>query len=189
MQENISALLDHLHSLQIPYGIGGISLPARPETGRKLEDYALSAQGFAYMQKNEIQYKKSLASCLPKPDAYELPLETKAIYKGAPCGAAHNTFHINWKGEMAPCISFYTVTSPILENGFEKAWAEIRKKMEAYQHPDECKSCQYVSQCESCPAEKCMGIPGGPLNKSVCDRMKAYAENGLLKANETNDRE
>lgn len=180
MENDTANLLNHLRSLRIPYSIGGVSLPARPDTNRHISDYAMDVRCFAQLQNNEVEYQRQLQSGLNTHEFYPLRMSASAKREGAPCGAAHNHFHVNWKGEMTPCISFYSVTSSLLESDFETAWNDIRNMMKQYCTPSECLECQYHHLCSSCPAEKCNGIPGGELNTGVCKRMQAYADAGLI---------
>lgn len=180
MQEDYVSLLAHMRSLGIPYDIGGLSLPARPDTKRHLDDYEIDAAVFAQLQKNETEYRKSIAASFSLEEAYPLRMKASGQRNGAPCGAAHNHFHVNWKGEMSPCISFYGVTSPMMEIGFDAAWKDIISQMQKYHEPNECLSCKYRQECSSCPAEKCSGIPGEKLNERVCRRMQEYDKAGLL---------
>ena len=187
MQDDAAMLLEFVRTLDVDYGIGGISLSARPETGRELSDYEIDPLCFAKLQKNEIEYRKAMQGVKSQPDQYPMKPSKRERCQGAPCGAAHNNFHVNWKGEMCPCISFHGVTCSMLDKGFEYAWNDIRQQMAAYVMHDECQQCEYLEKCLSCPAEKCFGNPSGPLNTGVCRRMRAYADVGLLgyaKANE-----
>lgn len=180
MQEDAFALLEYLRKMNIDYGIGGVSLSARPETERYLDDYEIDEKCFAEIQKNEVEYQRSLPVSKTNDDFYPLVMKRSPYSDGAPCGAAHNTFHVNWRGEMTPCVSFYSVTSSMIQNGFEKAWNEIRMKMREYQISSECRKCEYKEYCTSCPAEKCYGILGERLNEGVCRRIRAYSNAGIL---------
>lgn len=180
MENDADHLLNHLRSLGIPYSIGGVSLPARPDTNRHICEYAMDVHSFAQLQKNEVEYQQRQQTDLNPHEFYPLRMSALKNREGAPCGAAHNHFHVNWKGEMTPCISFYSVTSSLLESDFETAWNDIRNKMKQYCTPVECLECQYHKFCSSCPAEKCSGILGGKLNTGVCKRMQAYADEGLI---------
>ena len=180
MQEDAEKLLEMVRNLGVEYGVGGISLPARSETGRELADFEIDATYFAKIQKNEIEYRKALMNSERRQEQYPMKPAKRVQFQGAPCGAAHNNFHVNWKGEMCPCISFHEVTCSMLDKGFDHAWQEIQRQMTLYTEHAECLACEYRDKCLSCPAEKCFGNPCGPLNTGVCQRMRAYAEAGLL---------
>lgn len=56
MQDDVDALLSLLHSLNISYYIGGSTLPARQETGRKMEEFAVKPNVYFSMLKKERAY-------------------------------------------------------------------------------------------------------------------------------------
>lgn len=42
-----------------------------------------------------------------------------------------------------------------LENGFESAWKELNKKLDAISNPPECGECEYSLFCQRCPGLLC----------------------------------
>ena len=182
MQEDTHELLEFLRNTGVRYAIGTGSLPAREETGRTLDYYAPDDALYVRLHKDEQAYQKAL----PKENA--IPLQGRKIdrvprgFKGIssiPCSSGQCSFHINWKGEMQPCIPFHTVTRSVLEHGFDVCWAWIKERMAAYQLPQECLDCEYAQACVSCPAERTMGVLNGPVNKAVCSRYACYVREGI----------
>lgn len=175
MQEDASALLDLVHSLGLPYSIGGATLQARPETQREILEYAVDMDAYFALQDAEKAYIEALPqnpNAITVPRYY--PIATKEL-KGLPCGGAHSSFHVNWKGELCPCIAFAaSVHYSLTERGFPEAWRLVRETMETYRLPAECSTCKSKEFCISCPGEKCMSDVNGRLNRAVCQRLELH---------------
>lgn len=177
MQDDIDALYQLLRSMNVQYYLGGTMLPAREETGRRLDEYIVEEEVYMSMYQKEMQYRKNkenhnMQIMVPR----YLPSEKK-MPKGLPCGGGHSGFHVNWKGELCPCIAFsHTVHLPISQNGFLDAWRVMGSVMEVYREPDECSSCRLRKYCMSCPGEKSMCGIDGKLNKAVCQRLRLDLE-------------
>lgn len=173
MQPDIPELLALLHSLDLPYEIGSATLYARPETKRRFETYAVEIDAYRQLLSLDKAYRtdhweKATAKIAPR----YFPPENKKL-QGLPCGGAHSSFHINWKGELCPCIAFApSVHCSVLEQGFNTAWDQIRQKMTAYRPPQECMECKLQPYCVSCPGEKSMGDLQGRVNRYVCEKLK-----------------
>ena len=183
MQEDGHALLEFLRSTGVRYGVGTGSLPAREDTGRKLEEYAPESDVYVQLHLDERKYHKLYAQ--PARESNNLvdyiPTNFEPISK-LPCSSGVSTFHINWKGEMTPCIPFNTINHSVLQYGFEGCWLWIREQMSAYEPPKECADCPNVSVCASCPAERTLGFLNGPVNKAVCDRYAHFVQVGILQS-------
>ena len=181
MQEDGHALLEFLRSTGARYGVGTGSLPAREGTGRKLEEYAPESDVYVQLHMDEREYYKSI----PHPENSRrdmvdyIPTNFKVKSK-IPCSSGVCAFHINWKGEMTPCIPFHTIHRSVLEYGFDDCWNWIKEQMLAYEPPKECVECPNSSVCASCPAERTLGLLNGPVNKAVCDRYAHFVRAGIL---------
>lgn len=172
MQDDAERLFELLRSKNVAYYLGSSMLPARAETGRELEEFGVEIDAYISMLAKERQYRATLKNegkTIEVP-RYAPPL--KGELRGLPCGGGHSGFHINWKGEMCPCIAFsHTVHYPIPENDFLDVWKKIGEEMDSYQVPDECIGCKNKPYCQSCPGEISMGSLNGRLNKAVCLRL------------------
>ncbi|MDI9520807.1 MAG: radical SAM protein [Bacillota bacterium] len=175
MQEDASALLALAHTMDIPFIVGGVTIPARSETGRDIQDFAVEADALLRIHQEErdrAAASHDLGDVKPLPQ-YIPPGDSPK--RGLPCGGAHSTFHINWKGELSPCIAFSaSVHQPILTSGFMHAWNTVRDIMSGYQPPEACVSCEFRQDCATCPGEKSSGALLGPLNTNVCEKVKLY---------------
>ena len=182
MQQDVHALLEFLRGTGVEYAIGTGSLPAREDTGRILDDYAPDNSLYLRLHQDEQAYRRSLhPSAEPQPETriVRMPKGFKTICK-LPCSSGQCTCHINWKGEMQPCIPFHTVTRSVPAYGFDSAWDWIKKTMAAYEPPSECQACPQHAVCQSCPAERTAGVLNGPVNRSVCERYARYAQEKIL---------
>lgn len=182
MQEDTHALLEFLRSMNVRYGIGTGSLPARPDTGRQLSQYAPETELYVRLHQDEQEYRRSLE----QPALAEKPAFVDYVPMGfrtrskIPCSSGQCAFHINWRGEMSPCIPFHTVNRSVLEYGFRDCWEWIKAQMETYTLPEECEVCANRTVCVSCPAERTAGVLNGRVNNAVCDRYEQYVRAGIL---------
>lgn len=182
MQEDTHTLLELLRSMNVRYGIGTGSLSALPETGRVREDYAPDVQLYAKLHLDDMNYLKekyARAQKIKADTVFRIPKGFNQNSKVG-CSAGQATFHINWKGEMTPCIPFYTVKHDVLASGFSTAWNWIHDKMAEYEPPAECEKCEKRRVCAACVAEKTHGVFNGPINRDVCSRIECYLNMGVL---------
>ena len=172
MQEDVEGLLDLLHSLNLRYRIGSTTLPARPETGRDIDDYIADNETYIRISKMENRYRQNMARLYPGQEEkiFSFRIRGQEEFTGPGCSSGSANFHVNWKGEMTPCIAFYTVVKSLIDCPLEEAWQWIRKTMQSYHPPAECDECTDRDNCTGCPAEKTAGILNGPLNCRVCKR-------------------
>lgn len=181
MQKDIHALMEFLRAQNVRYGIGTGSLPARPNTGRDLNAYEPESNLYVKLHLDEQAYLSSLA---PAQEGH--PFQVDYVPSGfqqnskIPCSSGLCAFHINWKGEMTPCIPFHTIHRSVLEYGFDDCWDWIKRQMAQYEPPAECKTCANNVACSSCPAERTYGVLNGPLNRTVCERYAEYIHAGIL---------
>lgn len=181
MQEDSHALLEFLRAQDVRYGIGTGSLPARPNTGRELENYAPESELYVKLHLDEQKYWDDLNQLQEKKTA-QVDYVPAGFRQNSdlPCSSGRCTFHINWKGEMTPCIPFHSVRRSVLEHGFEDCWDWIKHQMAQYKPPAACATCANQSVCVSCPAERTSGVLNGPLNRAVCERYEKYIRAGIL---------
>jgi len=174
MQNDTVQLLDLLHSLEVEYDIAFGTLSARPETERDIADYIVDNQVYREIKNLEMQYREQDRCNKPvdviRPYAFRIKDEVE--FKGLPCYAGGSSFHINWKGEMTPCIPYYSVAHSVLNGRLNEAWEWIKHMTAEYAYPDECKFCSYRDVCSVCPAERTAGILNGTVNPFVCKRCK-----------------
>jgi len=181
MKEDASALIELVRSLGVEYMIGSVTLPARPETGRQMEEYVADSGFFEELRRKEdIYYAEYRAKNPDKYTPYTFTIKGFKREGGIPCGSGRCGFHINWKGEMTPCIPFHTVRFSALELGFNEAWKCINHAACSYVPPSECATCEYERYCSACPAEKTLGLLRGELNPLVCEKMKLRLEAPVL---------
>lgn len=175
MKEDRFRLIDLVDSLGIDYAIGGINLPARSNTGRELEEYAAEAEVYADLIRAEYKLRERhmTGDVMTMPRTLYIPSGMNAD-EGIPCASGRSSFHVNWKGDLTPCIPYNEICVSVLNHVFSEAWAEIKRIMSAYRTPTQCETCDMKDRCVTCPAEKTFGILNGPLNTLVCDRLRNY---------------
>ena len=177
MKNDMSELLTLVHTLHVPYQIGEVTLPARPETGRRIDEYAIDIDSYISLLKEELDYikpKLNVEEELHQEDFYVPPLDEKQ--QGLQCGAGRSGFHVNWRGEMCPCAAFSTVHYDIQEDGFAEAWRKVGDSVISYKPPQECTECPISEYCITCSAEKTSGSLCGNLNRAVCQRLQRVVD-------------
>lgn len=183
MQNDYKALIRLLHAQNVPYEIGGVTLQARAETEREIQDYEVDMDAYFAILAEDKKYLETAFQEGKNINRTQYIPSERSELEGLPCGGAHSSFHVNWKGELCPCIGFSaTVFEDILSRSFSAAWQLIRDKMQAYMRPVECEMCELADNCISCPAEKCMSDLDGGVNLSVCRRMRRIADFAISNA-------
>jgi MoaA/NifB/PqqE/SkfB family radical SAM enzyme len=182
MQKDIGELLSFFRSTGVRYVVGSSSISARDDTGRKLSDYAPDADFYVRFHQAQLQFNEPLSQTQEKtsPTSWYIPKEFSPQTM-LNCSSGQSTFHMNWKGEMFPCIPFHSVSRSVLEYGFENCWAWIKEQMKTYVPPSECMTCANRTVCDTCAAEQTMGILNGPLNKSACEKCEQLVNHGIIK--------
>ena len=181
-QKDIHTLLEVVRGMGIQYSVGDMSLPAREDTGRAIEDFIPEVDLCARLRMDEQSYRKKNYSTFEKHPIVKIDRIPKG-YKadeGIPCASGRRACHINWKGEMQPCIPFHTITRSVLEHGYVVAWEWIRDTMRGWKPPQKCSSCKLQAKCTTCAAEKTSGVLNGPVNQAVCQRYTRYLEAGII---------
>ena len=72
--------------------------------------------------------------------------------KGLQCGAARNTCHINWMGQMTPCVALDAYKGDPRKEGFQNCWTQMCSWADEVPEIDECGDCIFKSKCISCVA-------------------------------------
>lgn len=175
MKDDVKPLLELVHSFNVPYAIGDTTLKARAETEREMADYAVDLATLRQIKLIEREFHTTAARASSPIYAVEYVPPRRSPLKGLPCGGAHSSFHVNWKGEVCPCIGFAeSVHSSALENGFAGAFKQVQQIMYNYRQPNECCTCELKDRCLTCPAEKTQCVFDGQLNTLVCQRLRQY---------------
>lgn len=73
-------------------------------------------------------------------------------FKGLRCGAARNTCHINWMGEMTPCVALDAFKKDPRKEGFRECWEQMCSWADDVPVITECEECIFKSKCISCTA-------------------------------------
>lgn len=181
MQDDAEDLLKVLYAQNVPYVIGASTLSARPETERDIAEYEVELDALFHIRRMNAEYCATLPENAPARSVPRYIPTNRGELKGLSCGGAHSSFHVDWRGEICPCIAFApAVHCSILKNGFTEAWNSIRQTMLSYRPPHECAVCALRDQCHTCPGEKSMSQLNGPLNTSVCDKLRRNIAEGNI---------
>lgn len=182
MQDDVENLLAFLRGTGLRYDIGSASLPARSNTGREYQDFAMDTSAYVHMMKLEDDYRRRKAEPQGEPvPEYRFWIRGLENVRALPCSAGMAAFHINWKGEMTPCIPFYTIAHSVRNGKLMDAWQWIGERVGEYSVPNKCISCDNRDACRTCTAEKTSCILNGEVNSYVCDRLQKMIQSGLLK--------
>lgn len=152
--------LQIVFSFSIHGTIEGLDTPMNFQT--KLSD-ALRYEFDEYIQNGK---KTSIEKILRETDMLQ---NDKHIYT---CNVAMNSFAIDCKGNMLPCMKLRHKGVSLLENTFDDIWKGFSKYKE-YTSSDKyiCKKCDSVYFCDICPAE--MDFKCGNMEHRDCKDCKA----------------
>ena len=157
--------------------------PARPETGKKAEDYRMNLkESVAYYRKyNELTGRSALhcgaesgeepgEDCQYPESACTLPDE------GVLCAAGRALFCLTWDGKLLPCGAMSFFSANPLQVGFQSAWESIREAASKYRYPEECIRCRVRHRCAACPSVHFTEAQ----NLALCEETKELIREGLL---------
>lgn len=119
-------------------------------------------------------------------------LKMPVIEKGMPCGAGRNSFCINYRGEMLPCVVFDAVSVKTDGRLLSDCWKELVRGCDEIPRLVECTNCIHRMHCRSCIAQhynacKQFGVPAPRLcwkqkyPERAAEIEKFYAEHGYLR--------
>lgn len=114
------------------------------------------------------------------------------VEKGMPCGAGRNSFCINYRGEMLPCVVFDAVSVKTDGRPLADCWKELVRGCDEIPRLVECTNCIHRMHCRSCIAQhynacKQFGVPAPRLcwkqkyPKRAAEIQKFYDEHGYLR--------
>jgi len=156
-------LLDMLCEMRIPFTLNSNLFAARPETGRKLDDYDQSAEDYIRLRK---YYMKCRGRVLPQPCEESGAVRFPAA--GIQCGAGNTSFTCDWRGRMYACAMLPDIVANPLKVGFSRAWQDIRRQSQEYPNPVECDDCRFSNMCTKCIAAHRQGAMPGHANPRIC---------------------
>ena len=168
MGQEDEALIDLLIKMQIPFTINSTLFPARPETGRKLQEFDQSVNDYIRLRKAYIERRGKV---LPIPCEERMQQIIPAM--GIQCGAGTSGFSIDWQGRMYACTMLPDIVALPLEEGFTDAWKSIHDAAIKYPNPQECATCRYQSICPQCVAAHRKEALPGHANPCICALTKA----------------
>ncbi len=88
------------------------------------------------------------------------------------CSSYGNSFWLTWNGHLQLC-SFMNGPYTSVDDGLEKAWIELNKKLKDLKNPQECEACKYSEFCQRCPGMLCAESGNAEnVSDSVCNTAK-----------------
>lgn len=168
LYDDTLAILKFAIENHFPYAIDMDMTDAFDDTGRSLDDYALTPEQAATKAAEIARFlgKK------PLNNPYEPnipPLDTSGKEsRGFICSAGRSKYVIKWDGSFAPCFTDGKDCPNILETGFAKGWEEVIRLGKEYLYPIECLSCKFNKICTSCPFRREDPKNPGHRNEKTC---------------------
>lgn len=162
----------------------------RSETGRKLEEFALSFDEQQFVWETYFRYEGKVFSplCADDFDIHIPHSNTNTTMRTdeqirLPCAAGFCTFFISYGGVMMPCILFELAKADVLEIGFRSAWAIMNKASNAFERSNECQQCHYFEKCLFCAAiySQHSGGENGLSGKEPCDKKSRIIVHAILR--------
>lgn len=179
---DVESLVSLAHLLDAPINIDTYMYPATRERSRPFSEQARLLPEDA--AKGKIQFEKASLD----PESYlqlarttlsrvaetpDLPDETFQIMR---CQAGRTSFTVNWQGKLRPCVMLSQPEIPVFKTGFENAWRELQRKIEAFTLSSRCAACSLRRVCQTCAA--CAKLETGAYD-GVPDYMCRYTREFL----------
>ena len=134
----------------------------------------------------DLLYREGIDAVRKRAGELQSPLNSCKLDIGDPiqCMAAKSQFWISWDGSMVPCGMLSQPAVRPFENGFAKAWEELRERTEKIRLCPECKSCPDRQSCMNCAAvtfTETGKFDGKPeyacrMNRAYREALKKYSE-------------
>lgn len=178
MSDDIRQLQEAAKALRLPYSINASLIIPKANTGRNLSDLSVDQYIEIYKVMKELKHET-----LSPIDPIELPEESHQGDKrfGLQCGGGTSGFIIQYDGKMAPCPSFYELTTEPLKDGFLPAWHHLNQLVSSYPVPAECSSCAYYDYCIHCAVIHNNARKPGHCDPRICERTKKLIQEGFFK--------
>ena len=142
--EQLPAIKAIAKEFGVPFRFDGLLNSALDGT-RDALDYRLGADELVDLETTDPRVKRAWIERQDHVARYESGL----VYD---CGAGRNTFHVDWRGGLTPCIMVREPRFDILNGSFDSAWeSEIatlaQKTMNAHA---KCSNCSLIGFCDTC---------------------------------------
>lgn len=182
MRQNFESLLTCVHNLGIAYQISsGLFLP-REETGRAHQSHDLTLDEYIEMYRIEAKLKNRTLTPVCA-EEIQLSEQSQKPVVGFRCGAGRDGFAVDWRGRMAPCLTFRDISVDLRQREFETGWKEIHNAVLTYPVPRECVGCIYRPLCSPCVVQHAYGAPPGHANPVFCERARRLVSEGIAMQN------
>lgn len=169
--------LDH----DLPYTIDMAMHEANEETGRKMDDYSLTAEQVGQKYREiSLMTGQTLSDNEP---IVELPKrrEDGQFAYGLRCGAGRQAFSISWDGRMYPCLWLRDDPQDILHKGFDECWKACNRIVDEYIIPVECVGCEFYGACSTCAIKRADPNDRYHCNPTVCASAVAKVNAGVTR--------
>lgn len=169
-KQDVLKLYDYAYKRSIPFGFVKYVFPCRENInanplGNRLppkELVALEKHISKYVVNNEGINLESAKSSL-KNENKNLFNELGDANNTFKCDVGKSMFWIKWDGTMLPCSIMETPSISILNIGFQRAWRELISILGQVESCLNCKTCDLVDYCLSCPGR--LYIENGRFDK------------------------
>lgn len=179
---DVDSLVSLAHLLDAPINIDTYMYPATRERSRPFSEQARllpedAAKGKVQFEKASLDpesYLQLVQTTLSRmAETPDLPDETFQIMR---CQAGRTSFTVNWQGKLRPCVMLSQPEIPVFKTGFENAWRELQRKIEAVTLSSRCAACSLRRVCQTCAA--CAKLETGAYD-GVPDYMCRYTREFL----------
>ena len=181
-------------SLDLPLRYAVAELTFRRCTPEMVEEFAPEQTALESAAKAIFLDRKGITEEAYNAEADEpiQPARLPVIEKGMPCGAGRNSFCINYRGEMLPCVSFDAVCVNTAGRSLSDCWKELVHGCDEIPRLVECTNCIHKMHCRSCIAQhynacKQLGVPAPRLcwkrlhPERAAEIQKFYDEHGYIR--------
>lgn len=144
MYADIPKIVEFASERQIPYRFSNVIFPFGVATPEMINAHYMTESSFSELMKqvySDYEYERPLY------------IGNKTIEKGLLCGAARDSFSVNWKGEMRPCVSLDVFNISLLHSSVENAWKQMVQIADNIPLLVECQKCIFQNYCTRCVAQ------------------------------------
>lgn len=179
-KDDAEKILGFCKELKLPVQIGSYMMPPMRVCGEAVRlEPREAARAHFNCQKYRLKenFKAHIENLTNKAEgASEITLDNldEPCGEGMKCRAGSTIFWITWDGKLSAC-GMIPEPSASLENGFDAAWDEVRKRCENIKLPAECTNCDKREYCDVCAAIACTetgrfdGVP-----RYACQKAEEY---------------
>lgn len=180
-EKDIEKCFDFAKEIESPLQMGAYMFPPARKEDKSTGRFTPQKAGICQARIDKLRYEpEDLTNKLKQINNCKLNGSCTELGDRFRCRAGRSSFWINWKGEMTACGMMDEFKAYPMKDGFEKAWEEVKAKINAQTVLKGCSECEDRDICKVCPA--IAFTESGDFNgkpEYLCEMVKAWKEEML----------